>query len=192
MSVTKSVALLEERIAHLEKQIYGFGKTVAIDDPVPSNTVIDRLQGVNSLISSALSGREKSSAVIKRLPELNGYLDPASEDIDISTSAKAQLLLTIKPEIIENHKLLTNMQKLLPALELQHIKDVPELSTKLNKLSFSFLETYDIFEKLNAQIHDTLFKYDKVINSTSESLIALDAAVKAAEAAAKPKKRTDD
>lgn len=192
MSVPSSIALLEERISSLEKKIYGLDKINDTDDPAPSNTVIDRLQDINSLISSALSGREKPNAVIKRLPELNGYLDPVSEDIDMPTNVKAQLLLTIEPEIMENHKLLTKVKELMPVLESERIKNVPELTTKFNKLSLSYLKTYDRSEELKAQVHDTLSKYNEVISSTSESLITLDAAVTAAEEAAKPKKRTDD
>ncbi|KAG5313193.1 DCTN3 protein, partial [Acromyrmex insinuator] len=187
-----SVKLLEERIANLEKQVYGLGKMMNIDDPAPPNAIIDRLTDVNSLISSALSGREKPNALIKRLPELNGYLEPTCEDVDIPTSAKAQLLLTMEPEIIENHKLLNKVQELMPVLESERIKDAPELNNTLNKLSLSYLEAYEDSKELDAHVHDLLSKYNAVINSISESLIILDNTVIAAEVAAKSKKQTDD
>ena len=104
-----SVKLLEGRIANLEKQVYGLGNMMSIDDPAPSNAIVDRLTDVNLLISSALSGREKPNAIIKRLPELNSYLEPTSEDVDMPSSAKAQLLLTMELEIMENHKLLAKV-----------------------------------------------------------------------------------
>jgi len=66
--------LLEDRIANLEKQVYGLGKTINIDDPAPPNAIIECLLDINSLPSLALLGREKPNALIKRLPELNGYL----------------------------------------------------------------------------------------------------------------------
>lgn len=187
-----SVKLLEERIANLEKQVYGLGKMMNIDDPAPSNVIIDRLTDVSSLISSALSGREKPNALIKRLPELNGYLEPTCEDVDMPTSAKAQLLLTMEPEIVENYKLLNKVQELMPVLESERIKDAPELNNTLNKLSLSYLEAYEDSKELDAHVHDLLSKYNAVINSISESLIILDNAVTAAEVAAKPKKQTDD
>lgn len=187
-----SVKLLEDRIANLEKQVYGLNKTINVDDPVSSNPIIDRVLDINSLISSALSGRDKPNAVIKRLPELNSYLEPVSEDIDVPTSAKAQLLLTLEPEIMENHKLLAKVQELTPVLESERIKNVPELNSTFNKLSLSYLKTYENSAELNNHVRDLLSKYDTVINSISESLIILDTAVTAAEIAAKPKKQTDD
>ncbi|XP_071647946.1 dynactin subunit 3 [Temnothorax longispinosus] len=187
-----AVKLLEDRIANLEKQVYGLGKMMSVDDPAPPNAVVDRLADVNSLISSALSGREKPNAVIKRLPELNGYLEPTSEEIDMPASAKAQLLLTMEPEILENHKLLTKVQELAPVLESERIKDSPELNNTFNKISLSYLEAYKDSKELSAHVHELLSKYNAVINSISESLIILDNAVTAAEVAAKPKKQADD
>lgn len=187
-----SVKLLEDRIANLEKQVYGLNKTISIDDSVPSNAIIDRLLDINSLISSALSGRDKPNALIKRLPELNGYLEPVSEDIDVPTSAKAQLLLTLEPEIMENHKLLIKVQELTPVLESERIKNVSELNSTFNKLSLSYLKAFENSTGQSSHVRDLLSKYDAVISSISESLITLDAAVTAAEIAAKPKKQTDD
>ncbi|KAL6255400.1 hypothetical protein P5V15_013735 [Pogonomyrmex californicus] len=187
-----SIKLLEDRIANLEKQVYGIGKTINIDDPVPSKTIVDRLTDANSLINSALSGREKPNTLIKRLPELNGYLEPTSEDVDMPTSAKIQLLLTMEPEILENHKLLTQLQELAPVLQSERIKDAPELNNTFNKISLSYLKAYEDSKELSAHVHDLLSKYNAVINSISESLIILDNAVTAAEIAAKPKKQTDD
>lgn len=187
-----SIKLLEDRIANLEKQVYGPNKAINIDDPVPPNAVIDRVLDVNSLFSSALSGREKPNAIIKRLPELNIYLDPVSEDVEIPTNAKAQLLLTMESEIMENHKLLTKMQELMPVLESERIKDIPEFNNTFNKLSLSYLKAYENSEELSAHVHDLLSKYNAVISSISESLITLDAAITAAEMAAMPKKRMED
>lgn len=186
------IKLLEDRIAGLEKQVYGLSKVMSTDDPAPSNAIIDRLTDVNSLISSAISGRERPNVLIKRLPELNGYLEPTSEDVDMPATAKAQLLLTMEPEIMENHKLLIKMQELAPVLESERIKNTPELNNKFNKLSLSYLDAYDDFKELDAHVHDLLSKYNAVINSISESLIILDNAVTAAEIAAKPKKQADD
>lgn len=185
------VKLLEDRIASLEKQIYGLGKTISIDDPASSNAIVDRLADVNSLINSAISGREKPNALIKRLPELNGYLEPTSEDVDMPASAKAQLLLTMEPELMENHKLLVKVQELVSVLESERIKNTPELNNTLNKISLSYLEAYEDSKELNAHVHDLLSKYNAVINSISESLIILDNAVTAAEIATKPKKQAD-
>lgn len=187
-----SIKLLQDRIANLEKLVYGPSQANNVDDPAPPNAVLDRLLDVNSLFSSALSGREKPNAIIKRLPELNAYLDPVSEDVDMPTGAKAQLLLTMESEIMENHRLLTKMQELMPVLESERIKDVPEFNATFNKLSLSYLKAYEDYEGLSAHVHDLLSKYNAVVSSISESLIIMDAAITAAEVAAVPKKRMED
>lgn len=189
---TTTVDLLEGRITELEKLFYGLGHATDIENIKPENSVIDSLLHVNTLISSALSGREKANAVMKRLPELNNYLDPVVETMEIPIDAKLQVLLTMESEIRENSEQLKKMQSLMPVLETECIKDVPEMSKKLTDLSLTCLKLYEESEKLNAHVNEVLSKYNAVVYSISKSLITLDAAVGAAEIAAMPKKSLDD
>jgi len=85
-------------------------------------------------------------------------LEPVSEGFNIPASAKAQLLLTMEPKIIENDKLLTKVQELMPILESEHIKNIPELNSTFNKISLSYLKAYEDSKELSAHIHDLLFK----------------------------------
>ncbi|KZC13445.1 PREDICTED: uncharacterized protein LOC107191753 [Dufourea novaeangliae] len=186
-----TIELLEDRIAELEKRICGLKNTNGSNNIPPENPVIDSLLHVNTLISSAMSGREKTSAAIKRLPELNSYLDPAVETIELPIEAKVQLLLTMEPEIRQNCDMLHQMQELLPVIETNRLRDVPELSSKLNDLNLSYLKIYEESQDLNSHINEVFSKYNEVINSISKSLIAIDTAVTAAETAAKPKKQVD-
>ncbi|XP_029044823.1 uncharacterized protein LOC114876975 [Osmia bicornis bicornis] len=186
-----TIELLEDRIAHLEKQIYGLMKANQGNDMPPENPMTDQLSNVNTLISSAMSGREKANAMMKRLPELNSYLDPEFESVEIPTEAKLQLLLAMAPEIQRNYELLQQMQELMPVLETDCLRDVPELSNKLNNLNLSYLKLYEESQGLNNHINEIFSKYNEVITSISESLIAIDATVTAAEIAAMPKKQLD-
>lgn len=187
-----TIELLEERIAELEKQIYGLEKTEGANDTMPESCIIDNLLHINTLISTSVSGRTKANAVIKRLPELNEYMDPAYESTKILIDAKIQFLIAIEPQIKENYKLLTQMQELMPVLETERIRNVPELTNKLNELNLSYIKLYKSSEQLNNNINEVFSKYDAVITSISKTLIALDSAVTAAEIAAMPKKQTDD
>lgn len=186
-----TIELLEDRIAHLEKQIYGLTKANQYNDTPPENPVTDQLSNVNTLISSAMSGREKANAMMKRLPELNSYLDPEFESVEIPTEAKLQLLLAMAPEIQKNYELLQQMQELMHVLETDRLRDVPELSNQLNTLNLSYLKLYEGSQGLNNHINEIFSKYNEVITSISESLIAIDATVTAAEIAAMPKKQLD-
>ncbi|CAL7939399.1 unnamed protein product [Xylocopa violacea] len=183
-----TIELLEDRIAELEKQIYGLAKKNETNDTPPESPVIDTLLHVNTLVSSALSGREKATLMTKRLPELNNYLDPIVESLEIPMEAKVQLLLTMAPEIKQNYEMLKQVHELLPVLETDHLRDVPELT---NKLILSYLKLYEDSQELNSRIIEVLSKYNEVITSISKSLITIDAVVTAAEIAAMPKKQLD-
>ncbi|XP_076644826.1 dynactin subunit 3 [Halictus rubicundus] len=186
-----TVELLESRIAELEKHIFGLKDANDSNNTPPVYPVIDSLLHVNSLVSSAVSGREKTNMAIKRLAELNGYLDPTVDTMDLPIEAKLQLLLTMAPEIKQNCDMLHQMQELMPVLETDRIRDVPELSNKLNELNLSYLKIYEDSQDLNGHINEVFSKYNEVITSISKSLITIDAAVTAAEIAAMPKKQLD-
>ncbi|KAK2576584.1 hypothetical protein KPH14_005254 [Odynerus spinipes] len=153
-----SVKLLEDRIVELEKQVYGLGKELHLDDQQPETSVTDNLLHANTLISSALSGREKINEAIKRLPELNKHLDISSEELDMPVEAKLHLLLLLEKEINENHKSLNEVQELMPVLETDSLKDVPELSEKLNELSLKQLK---IHEEAQAFTKNIISKVEK-------------------------------
>lgn len=186
-----TIELLENRIAELEKQIYGLSKKDETNDTSLENPIVDNILHVNTLISSAMSGREKANLMIKRLPELNNYLDPMIESSEIPIEAKVQLLLAMAPEIKQNHEMLKQMEELMPALETDHLKNVPELTNKLNDLNLSYLKLHEDSQGLNSRINEVFSKYNEVITSISKSLITIDAVVTAAEIAAIPKKQLD-
>jgi len=50
---------LENRIVELEKKIFGYGRKGHASNTMPENNMIESLTSANTLISSALSGREK-------------------------------------------------------------------------------------------------------------------------------------
>ncbi|XP_076238616.1 dynactin subunit 3 [Calliopsis andreniformis] len=186
-----TIELLEDRITDLEKRIYGLSESKEDKNMLLENPVVDSLLHVNTLISSAMSGREKTNAAIKRLPELNNYLDPIVESSEIPAEAKVQMLLMMAGEIKQNYEMLSQVQELTPALDTDRLQDVPELSNKLNDLSLSYLKIYEDNQELNGHINEVFSKYNDVITSISKSLIAIDAAVTAAEIAAMPKKQVD-
>ncbi|XP_053974263.1 uncharacterized protein LOC128886182 [Hylaeus anthracinus] len=186
-----TIELLEDRIANLEKCVHGLKKPNGIDNTPLENSVVDSLVHVNTLISSALSGREKANVVIERLPELNSYIDSVVEHSKLNTDAIGQLLLTLMPEIKQNCEMLHQIQELMPILETDHLRDVPELTNKLNNLNSSYLKIYGETQDLTSHMNKVFSKYNEVISSISKSLIIMDAAVTAAEIAAMPKKQVD-
>lgn len=186
-----SIELLEERIAELEKQVFSAEKRQQIDDPLIENSIVDNVLHAQTLISSAYSGREKANFVFKRIAELDSYLDPNFENSDLQTFAKAELILSLEPEIRENAALLTKLEELLPILESERYKNVPEAMNKVNSLTLSYTKLNEDYEELTSEIREVFTKYNSVMESISMSLIGLDAVVTTAENAAMPVKRID-
>ncbi|XP_043502014.1 uncharacterized protein LOC122524039 [Polistes fuscatus] len=176
-----SIKLLEDRVVELEKQVYGFGKVLQLDDSLPETSITDNLLHANTLISSALSGREKIAEAIKRLPELNKHLDISSDELDVPVEIKSHLLLLSEQEIMDNHKYLSEIQELMPVLKTDSLKDLPELSVKLNELSLKQLKIHDEAEAFAKDMHAIFSIYNGVIDSISKTLISLDKEITRAE-----------
>ncbi|XP_012274928.1 uncharacterized protein LOC105696783 [Orussus abietinus] len=185
------IRLLEERVEALERQIYGLDKTPTLEEFPSTTPIVDSVFHTNTVILSALSGREKANAMVKRLSELNSYLDPDCEEISLQTDAKLELILAMEYEIKENVCLLEKLQELLPALETDRIRDLPELNDKLNTLTLLYLKEYEKTEAINDKIRDFIAKYNAIIRSIALAFFKADATLTALEVAAAPKKQLD-
>ncbi|KOC69874.1 Dynactin subunit 3 [Habropoda laboriosa] len=186
-----TIELLADRITDLEKRIHGLMKTTETNDTSLENSVIHNLLDVNTLISSAMSGRENINLITKRLPELNSYLDPLVESSEIPVEAKFQFLSAMTREIKQNYEMLKEIQELMSILESDHLKDVPELTNKLNDLNLTYLKLYEAVQGFNSRVNEFFSKYNEVITSISKSLITVDRIVTIAEIEAKPMEERD-
>ncbi|XP_043273206.1 uncharacterized protein DCTN3-p24 [Venturia canescens] len=186
-----SINLLEERVTELESRVYGLNKKISIDDTLPEKSVVDNLLHANTLISSALSGRENTNVLVKRLPELSDMLDPSYDSEDLQNDAKLELLLAMEPEIKEHAESIKRLEELAPALKLDHMRDTPELMPKLNKITLSYIESHKQSEQLAGDVWALFTEYNNIIESIAKTLISLNTVVTAAEAAATPKKQLD-
>lgn len=189
--MSNSLQILEERVAALEKQIYGNVSKSEAEETFSETPVIENLLNVNTFISSALSGRESTNALINRLPELTNYLDPNFEDCGSQIDAKLEYILASESQIKENLRLLTEIEKLNPSLEIESMKEAPELAKKLNNLTLNYLPLNEQSKALNSEIYDLFDKYNSIINSISETLIQMESRVTMAEIAAMPIKQID-
>lgn len=191
LRVMSAIDSLESRVAELEKQMYGSNSVPSIDDPLPENCMVDSLLHANTLIASALSGRDKTNALVKRLPELNEMLDPSYDGIDLHAEAKLELVMAMESDIREYARSVDRLDELKPVLELDRMKDVPDLMPKLNQLTLNYLACHKESEVLTKNIWNVFSEYNNIITSIAKTLISLDAAVTAAEIAAAPKKQLD-
>lgn len=171
--------LLEERIEELEKHIYGSKKERGSTSS--GNSVIENILHANTLISSALKGREQVNTLIKRLPELDSSLYSTLDDGDLQTVAKLKLLLAVENETKENWETIKKIKSLMPVLETDKFKDLPELSQKLDTISLTYLKANEEAEALNKDVDQMCTKYNDILTEISTILRDFDHAITAAE-----------
>lgn len=183
--------LLEKRIHELEKKIYGLEKRPNTESPMPENNVIESIAHANTLISSALSGREKINTLIQRLPELESYTESDFEPTELQSEVKLEYILAVEPEIRENVQRLLQLKELLPVLESDRFQNLPEMSEKLHDLSVKYVDLGEQAEQVNSETRSMITRYNDIIMNVSKTLIALDAEVSELERKAEPKKVVD-
>uniref|UniRef100_A0A6V7LC00 Dynactin subunit 3 n=1 Tax=Bracon brevicornis TaxID=1563983 RepID=A0A6V7LC00_9HYME len=186
-----SIDTLEDRLAELEGIVYGNSKKPSIDDPLPESSVIDTVINANTMISSALSSREKTNALVKRLPELNDYLEMKFENEELQSGAKWEMIQIMDMDIREKLKSMEKMKELLPALDVDLLKSIPELSPKLEKLTIDYLNAYDEASADSVKLQQIFGKYNIIMDGITRAMINLYEAVGDAERAAAPKKPLD-
>ena len=180
------VDLIEARIIDLEKRVLGNLQTTENLSPV-----IDSLATINALIGTALTGRETSSNFMRRLEELDKLLDPSAEDADVDERAKFEDVLVMEPELQQNLKLLKDVQELQPVLDSEHIKHVPALSDRLEKLTLFYLDRKEDAANVKSEVFDFLKQYNSIIVSMSKAFVQFEETVTQYELAAQPKKEPE-
>ncbi|XP_044009317.1 uncharacterized protein LOC122853119 [Aphidius gifuensis] len=176
------IDILESRISELEIQVYGKNDMKSlVDTPSPDSSILDNLLHVNTLVSSSLSGRKNTNALVTRLLELNDLLDMSNKDDDVQTESKAEILLTMENDFHKNLEHLNKIQELSSSLDADELKYIPELTPKIETMALNYLQNYEKSTKISNDIQDMFSKYNSIINTISKSMVTLDAAISAAE-----------
>ncbi|KAJ8673681.1 hypothetical protein QAD02_004943 [Eretmocerus hayati] len=182
--------ILEKRIQELEKKVFGLeGKPP--QNAAPETNIIESLSHANTLISSALSGRESLNALISRLPELEKYVESDFDPVDLQTDTKLEYIMAMEPEIRENAQQLNKMKELMPILDSDRFKNLPELTSKLENLTLKYVNFGEEVGKVDGETKNLVTRYNEIITNISRTLIFLNEEITKLEEAAAPKKISD-
>ncbi|KAK7072725.1 hypothetical protein SK128_001453 [Halocaridina rubra] len=186
-SGVENLDVLEERVRKLEEKIFG---------PLPKDAeypeVVSTLASLGGQLGSALGTRDRMMMVMKRLDELERYLDPSyGEAIELSDSLKLDLVLAREEHLRSQQQQLNTMHSLKHVLDSQHIADATSLGDELIQISNRYSQDEGSASEQNAYIKDLLNQYNAIISSLTESFIKMDEIVTKAEIAAIPKKSQD-
>lgn len=178
---------IEERVEELERQILSKREFLKVYTPI-----VDNLSSSNSLLLSATSSREKIAMAVKRLSELQKYLDSTYDIVEpADIEAMYELVLLYEPVLRDNLELLQQINDLSSVLNSEHMKHVPDFNQRLEKLLFLNVENETAAIKQCADVSKLSAQYNGLITQISNALVRMDEIVTTCEIACKPKK-TDE
>ncbi|KAG8228416.1 hypothetical protein J437_LFUL003889 [Ladona fulva] len=179
--------VLDARVKLLESRVLGKKGKVDV-----KSSVMDSIMVINTQIVNALAGREQVTTVLKRLDELEKYMDPSFGDINpLSLKAKLEVVQSMEGELEQNLKYYQRLQQLKSELDSEHIKNVPALKSKLDNLIVIELQNRERYEKVSKEIRDMIQQYNEIVSSLSKSFVKWDAALTKCEMDAQVKKPID-
>lgn len=144
------------------------------EDALAQTTVADMLIQTNTLIASALSGRDIVNTILNRMVELNQYLDPNYYENKLNIQAKRQFILALYPEIKKYGESIQKLKSLVPVLDSQQLNNVPSLIPKLEQLTVSNLKMHEESQEVSASIAQALQQYNDIIYSISRTFVQLE------------------
>nr|CAD7597851.1 unnamed protein product [Timema genevievae] len=184
------LSMLEARMSKLETCIVGSPPN--LDSQTSGNTVCDSLLHTNTLVATALSGREKVNAVLKRLDELERYVDPMfEENCSVDTSAKIETILSAEPQIERNLELAQQFSTLVPLLDSKQVRDVTESSGRLEKLTLVLLDSKTRADGTSERVMGLIEQYNAIIQNLTLTFEHWDNVLTRAELSRQSKKEID-
>lgn len=178
---------IEQRIDKLT-QILG---SVPDDGTNKSENLTDSLLSANTLLSSAMSGRQSILDIVARTNELESYMDPGYLDERQDCKAKEVYVNTVAPELAANFESLDKINKLQPTLGAEYFRNIPDVGENLRQmkeLSHETKQKNDLFEE---SLTIAMQRYDEIQSGIKESLKQMNERLDQLEDRLKQKKKAN-
>lgn len=188
---------IERRIDTLTRLVGTMPATTA-DDTIASSTNInnenltDSVLSANTLIASALSGRQKIGEIVNRTDELEQYLDPAFLDAKADAKAKEVYVNTVAPELAATFEQLEQIKRLEPSLGAEYFRNIPDVTDQLRQMNDTTAELGQKNDLLEESLTIAMQRYDEIQSGIKDSLAALNDRIVQLEQRVNPKKTDDD
>merc|ERR1712025_956437 len=170
--VKTDIEALTKRIEKLEAQV---GKQTG-------EPLVGHLVEYSNDLGNSLAGNDRILPLMKRLDELETYLDPLfGEKEACSLGVKMSLVENQFEAVRENQESLEKLEKLKGSLEKGNLLKMEELRPRMAELTRIQLEQRDLGENITEQTLDLVQKYNDIISSLTETFIQADLIVSKAE-----------
>lgn len=163
----EALDLLEKRIDSLNNIL---GAEHADASANPSENLTDSLLSANTLITSATSGREKISEMMKRTNELESYLDPEFLNDQQNLKTKEVYVNTVANDLASSFEALQKIKNLEPTLGAEYFRNIPDVTETVKEMN----ENLSTFQQQNDLIEESLMvvmqRYSQIQTGLRESL----------------------
>merc|ERR1712098_1016583 len=167
-ALTKRIEALEAKVGRSQSQ--------------QQQPVLPYLVDYSDDLGNSLAGNDRIDPLLKRLDELETYLDPLyGEKEACSLGVKMSLVESQFNAVKENQEHLERLEKLKPSLEVGKINKMDELQPKISELSQIQLEQREEGERMTEETLELVQRYNDIIASLSEAFITADQVVSKAE-----------
>ncbi|XP_026140567.1 dynactin subunit 3 [Carassius auratus] len=161
MEGKNNVDELDARLQLLEKRVYGERGGGRTNKPVKCAESLTR---ISAALANTANKRERVKILHKKIEDLLKYLDPQFTDfICVPDAMKLEFILAEEEFLRSQATLLEQVHNLQPLLDSSHIKAVPELTTKVQRLSQIHIQQQDQNEELSAEVKKLFEEYNKMM-----------------------------
>uniref|UniRef100_A0A8C1YIZ8 Dynactin 3 (p22) n=1 Tax=Cyprinus carpio TaxID=7962 RepID=A0A8C1YIZ8_CYPCA len=124
----------------------------------------ESLTRTSTALTNTANKRERVKILHKKIEDLLKYLDPQFTDfIAVPDAVKLEFILAEEEFLRSQATLLEQVHNLQPLLDSSHIKAVPELTTKVQRLSQVHIKQQDQNEELSAEVKKLFEEYNKMM-----------------------------
>lgn len=153
--------------------------------------LVDALLSANTLLSSAVSGREKILEVVNRTGELENYLDPSYLDERQEAKAKEVYVNTIATDLASSLEILDKIKTLEPTLGAEYFRNIPDVADKIRHMNNTASEQVQENDLIEQSLILAMQRYSDIQAGIKDSLAAMNDRIDAIEDRLKVKRKPD-
>jgi len=144
--------------------------------------VLPYLVDYSNDLGNSVAGNDRIVPLLKRLEELETFLDPLYGEKEASSlGVKMSLVESQYNTIKENQELLARVEKLKPSLEVGSLTKLEDLEPRVADLSRIQVDQREAGERLTEESMELVQRYNEIITSLSQAFVHADQVVSRAE-----------
>lgn len=163
----EALDLLEKRIDTLNRFL---GADSSEATATPADNLTESLLSANTLITSATSGREKVSEMMKRTNELETYLDPEFLNDQQNLKTKEVYVYTVANELASSFEALQQIKSLEPCLGAEYFRNIPDVTEKVKEMNENLSTSQQQNEIVEESLMLAMQRYNEIQSGLRDTL----------------------